>query len=118
MDRSYLQMSGDTIPCDSAPATHRLAQAKAGSGTTAGTCIDDKADGVRAPTMWLTRLFHHRMIANRPFLDRIALRAAVRRKLIACDIDPRHSFWVGSTSYGEFRYREFTGNHSIIVRVG
>ena len=70
-----------------------------------GTSISNKVDGIRAPTMWMTRMIHHRMAANRSFFERITLRAAVRCKLIACDIDPRHTFWVGRNSYGESRVK-------------
>jgi hypothetical protein len=68
-----------------------------------GTSISNEVDGIRAPTMWLTHLTQHRMAANSSFLDRITLRTTVRCKLIACDTDPRHTFWVGRTSYGESR---------------
>jgi hypothetical protein len=71
-----------------------------------GTSISDEVDGIRAPTMWMTRMIHHRMAANLSFFERITLRAAVRCKLIACDTDPRHTFWVGRTSYGESRFNE------------
>jgi hypothetical protein len=66
-----------------------------------GTSISNEVDGIRAPTMWLTHLIHHRMAANWSFFDRITLRATVRSKLIAYDADPRHTFWVGRVSYGE-----------------
>jgi hypothetical protein len=68
-----------------------------------GTSISNEVDGIRAPTMWPTHLIHHRMVANWSFFERITLRAAVRCKLIAYDADPRHTFWVGRTSYGESR---------------
>ena len=75
-----------------------------------GTSISNEVDGIRAPTMWPTPLIHHRMAANWSFFERITLRAAVRCKLIACDIDPRHTFWVGRNSYGESRFtRNCTG---------
>jgi len=70
-----------------------------------GTSISDEVDGIRAPAMWLTHLIHHRLAANWTFFDRITLRATVRCKLIACDTDPRHTFWAGRTSYGESQLR-------------
>jgi hypothetical protein len=80
---------------------HRLAQAKAGSGMTARTSINDKADGIRAPTMWLTYLFHRGMAANRSSIDRIGLRATIRCKQVANETEPRHDFRVGMTSRGD-----------------
>ena len=84
-------------------APHRLAQAKAGPRMMAGTSISDEVDGIRAPTTWPTHLIQHRMAANWSFFERITLRATVRCKLIAYDADPRHTFRVGRTSYGESR---------------
>ena len=72
-----------------------------------GTSISNEVDGIRAPTMWPTHLIHHRMAANWSVCDRITLRAAVRCKLIACDTDPRHTFWVGRTSYGKYWLKVF-----------
>jgi hypothetical protein len=60
-----------------------------------GTSISNEVDGIRAPTMWPSHLIQHRKTANRSFLDRITLRATVRSKLIACDTDPRHTFFSG-----------------------
>ena len=57
---------------------------------TIGTLNNDQADGIRAPTMWMTRMIQHRMATNGPFFERITLRATVRCKLIAFDADPRH----------------------------
>jgi len=71
-----------------------------------GTSISNEVDGIRAPTMWPTHLIHHRMAANWSFFDRITLRPTVRCKLIACDTDPRHTFWAGRTSYGESQLSE------------
>jgi hypothetical protein len=68
-----------------------------------GTSISNEVDGIRAPTMWPTHLIQHRMAANWSFFERITLRATVRCKLIAYDAEPRHTFWVGRTSYGESR---------------
>jgi hypothetical protein len=79
-----------------------------------GTSISNEVDGIRAPTMWLTHLIHHRMAAHWSFFERITLRAAVRCKLIACDTDPRHTFWVGSTSHGESRLKDGTGVDDIV----
>jgi hypothetical protein len=73
-----------------------------------GTSISNEADGIRAPTMWMTRMIHHRMAANWSFFERITLRATVRCKWIACDIDPRHTFWIGRISYGESRLNAVT----------
>ena len=56
-----------------------------------GTSISDEVDGISATGIWLTCLFHYRMVANWSFFERIALRAAVRCKLIAWDTDPKHS---------------------------
>jgi hypothetical protein len=58
-----------------------------------GTSISNEVDGIRASTMWPTHLIHHRKTANWSFVDRIALRATVRCKLIACDTNTRHTFW-------------------------
>ena len=71
-----------------------------------GTSISNEVDGIRAPTMWPTHLIQHRMAANWSFFERITLRATVRCKLIAYDADPRHTFWVGRTSYGESRIKD------------
>ena len=65
--------------------------------------INDKADGIRAPTMWLTQLFRHRTSVNQSPIDQINLRETVGCKRIVCEADPRHTFWVGRTSYGESR---------------
>jgi hypothetical protein len=64
-----------------------------------GTSISNEADGIRVPTMWMTHMIHHRMATNWSFFERITLRAAVRCKLIACDTDPGHPYWVGWYSY-------------------
>jgi len=68
-----------------------------------GTSISNEVDGIRAPTMWPTHLIHDRIATNSSFFDRITLRATVRCKLIACETDPRHTFWAGRTSYAESR---------------
>jgi hypothetical protein len=77
--------------------------------------INDEVDSIRAPTMWMTRMIHHRMDANWSFFERITLRAAVRCKLIACDIHPRHTFRVGRTSHGESRLKTATSAESRIL---
>jgi len=71
---------------------------------TAGTSINDKADGIRAPTMWMTRMIHHRMAANRSSIDRINLPATVNCKRVACEAHLRHVFRVGRTSHGESQF--------------
>jgi hypothetical protein len=68
-----------------------------------GTSISDEVDGISAPIMWLTHQFHDRMADNWSFFERVALRATVRCKLIACYTDPNNTFRVGRTSCGQSR---------------
>jgi hypothetical protein len=75
------------------------------SDITVRKSINDEVDGIRAPTMFLTHLIHHRMAAYWSFFERITLWAAVRCKLIACDTDPRPFFGVRRISYGESQIR-------------
>jgi hypothetical protein len=52
------------------------------------------------PAMWLACLFHHRMAANRPAVDRVSLQAAVRCNLLASENDSNHTMRVLRISHG------------------
>ena len=79
-----------------------------------GTSISNEVDGISAPGMWLTHQFNDRMAANWSFFDRITLRATVRPKLIAFDIDPKHTFRVGKILHGESRLKSFWKTPTIL----
>jgi hypothetical protein len=61
------------------------------------TSINDKADGIGAPKIGLSHLFHYEMAVNLSSSDWINMPAAVRGKKTASETDPSYTFQVGRT---------------------
>jgi hypothetical protein len=82
-----------------------------------GTSISNEVDGIRAPTMWLTHLIHHRMAANRPSINRIGLPGAERSKLVAGQANLNHTMRAARFLLGKSQVRRPSGANRLHLKL-